>query len=460
MNRQFQYFLILIFISVIVGCNMEQPQIPIDQVENYTEEQESDQPPIINYGRFCEPKELIRNESAIQGYTDKQSYFPGAIVYFYIHSRSPEYKFNLYHIGSTEDLIESQTRSDGRIQNYLCYAYSWGSEWNTTFNYTLPTNLKSGYYSAEVKNETGSWWISFVVKEPVKSADIALIASTNTWCAYNDWGGGSYYANSIQEETRYSENISFLRPDARSNPQEKKHLGGSELHLVRWLENKTINYNLFTDLDLHTSPSTIRNYKVIILQTHPEYYTREMYNTIERYVYNGGKLMYLGGNGMYAKVVYNPNLKILETRKTGEFHSYENTVGGLWRNLEKPESAILGVAYDKRGFDTFHPYKVKNNNHWIFKNTGLQKDDIFGEGCGRNGASGAETDKIDDSSPKNLVHLAKGTNPDEGGADMIYYENSTGGRVFSVGSITYTSCINTDPAISQITENVLVEFLK
>jgi hypothetical protein len=50
-------------------------------------------------------------------------------------------------------------------------------------------------------------------------------------------------------------------------------------------------------------------------------------------------------------------------------------------------------------------------------------------------------------------------NPDQGGAEMVYYETGSGGAVFSVGSITYPACLLVDQALSRITNNVISRFL-
>ena len=42
--------------------------------------------------------------------------------------------------------------------------------------------------------------------------------------------------------------------------------------------------------------------------------------------------------------------------------------------------------------------------------------------------------------------------------EMVYYETSSGGAVFSVGSITYPACLLGDETISRITQNVLARF--
>jgi len=67
--------------------------------------------------------------------------------------------------------------------------------------------------------------------------------------------------------------------------------------------------------------------------------------------------------------------------------------------------------------------------------------------------------KISPSSPKGLEPLARGLNPDSGGAQIVQFETASGGAVFSVGSITYPSALLCDSATSLITLNVLRRFL-
>ena len=99
----------------------------------------------------------------------------------------------------------------------------------------------------------------------------------------------------------------------------------------------------------------------------------------------------------------------------------------------------------------------------MFEGTGLREGDLFGtlsqhERC-PGGASGHETDKMSQSSPENVHLLARGTNPDEGGAEMVIFDTESGGRVFSTGSINYISSLLVDDHVSRITDNVLRRFL-
>jgi hypothetical protein len=56
------------------------------------------------------------------------------------------------------------------------------------------------------------------------------------------------------------------------------------------------------------------------------------------------------------------------------------------------------------------------------------------------------------------VLLAKGTNPDDGGSEIVVHEPGAGAAVFSVGSITWVPALFTDESVSRITRNVIERF--
>ena len=119
----------------------------------------------------------------------------------------------------------------------------------------------------------------------------------------------------------------------------------------------------------------------------------------------------------------------------------------------------MGVVLTFPGIMTGAPYAVRDDSHWCFEGTGLKNGDTFGEKSLHQripgGASGHETDKISAQSPANTRLLAKGLNPDEGGAEIVEHEPGGGGAVFSVGSICWPASILVDDGVAQITENVI-----
>ncbi len=112
---------------------------------------------------------------------------------------------------------------------------------------------------------------------------------------------------------------------------------------------------------------------------------------------------------------------------------------------------------------TAAPYRVVADEHWVFEGTGLRTGSVFGTASLHErvsgGASGHETDKMTPSSPAGTVLLAKGLNPDDGGAEIVVRDTPSGGAVFSVGSIVWPASLLVDDGVSAITRNVLRRFL-
>ena len=103
--------------------------------------------------------------------------------------------------------------------------------------------------------------------------------------------------------------------------------------------------------------------------------------------------------------------------------------------------------------------KVTAANHWIFAGTGVKNGDIFGTKSLHERIPGGvfrhETDKTSPTSPANTEIVAHGLNPNQSGAEIIYYQLDSGGGVFSTGSTTYPASILVDDVVSRITANVI-----
>jgi hypothetical protein len=240
-----------------------------------------------------------------------------------------------------------------------------------------------------------------------------------------------------------------------------------------WLERERFGYDLYAEAQLHDGTLDLDAYRVLMLSIHPEYWTREMYFAVKRWVFErGGRLMYLAGNGLNCEVTLSSGgvmrcLSHLESLH-GEMGGYseDRTVryeSRMHRTLES-EANLLGVVCTETGLMTAAPYRVIDASHWIFEGTGLRNGDAFGEQTLHErvsgGASGHETDKRSASSPANTVLLAKGMNADDGGAEIVYHEPGGGAGVFSVGSITWIPALFPDERVSRITRNVLTKLLR
>jgi G:T-mismatch repair DNA endonuclease (very short patch repair protein) len=420
-------------------------------------------------GCISQNQHLEQNKHPLEGYLDQRSYLPGEIIKLYVHCLGSSYQVTLSTLSGSPNIILSQSNNSPKHQNYSSTAFMYGCNWQETDEISLPANLSSGYYNIELKDGSHLFNIPFIVRPTNPGAKkILILSASNTWNAYNEWGGASFYKflekNNCDEKT--APILSFHRPNtAISSLYRNFHIGASETMLSEWLDANGFAYDVICDEDLNNHPEILPNYQVLCIAMHSEYWTIDMLNTVKAYINHGGRVMNLGANTCYWKVTMKGHE--LEVRKDYSKHQQTGEDGGHWRDLGFPEGPIFGVQFDEAGHNTFQPYQAINTAHWIFAHTSLHDGEFFGTHNLFGGASGWETDKETDDAPLNTILIARGTNAAfsgdtayAGGACMVYTENAAGGAVFSTGSITYTGSLGRDPDIDQITLNVLHRFLR
>jgi hypothetical protein len=320
--------------------------------------------------------------------------------------------------------------------------------------------LEPGFYGVRLSDDAGeAITVPLVIRPIAPSAPLLVLASTNTWAAYNEWGGASLYYWRMTDDLGRDRArvVSRLRPNPAADPDRgAAHLARGLVELVRWLEASGYAYDLATDEDLHADPELFGRYRCVMTDPHAEYWTAAMRGGLERFLARGGSLAYLSGNGLYWKTrALEDAIEVV--KPSGVFADGE--AGGLWADLGLSETRLTGLAYTRRGAGTYAPYRVLRPDHWVFAGTGVAVGANFGERGKFGAASGHETDKVNRHTPKEVVRLAHGRNPHGGGADIIYLERGDGGRVFAAGSITFSGALAEDPVVDRITRNVLNRFL-
>ncbi len=365
----------------------------------------------------------------------------------------------------------------------------------STFTYTVYTNQARSppkvEYSRLVQERGTRPW------NPDQIQDYGL----STYNNHRDGSGICYSSRLRPSLTMRPKYITICQPYAESG---MRHLP-ADTHLFAWLENQRQEFDVITDEDLHEEGvELLHPYKVVMTPSHPEYHTTNTLNAIYEYTRSGGRLMYLGGNGFYWKVAVNENLPgMVEIRRAeggirtwaaepGEYYnSLDGEYGGMWLRNGRPPQRLAGVGFTAQG-DFQGTYYRRNSDldakyEWVFEGV---DDEILGDfGLSGGGAAGFELDRADFSlgTPRNTAVLASSENypehfvlvPEEilshvatrSGkpvselirSDIVIFETAKGGRVFSVGSITFCGSLpwnNFDNNISRMTANVLNRFLE
>lgn len=416
------------------------------------------------------------------------------------------YKLTLWRYGFAKTLVRNlgwfgqhAPWGDRQTLPDRCFVET-GVAWDSGFRKHRPVLSAletSGLYFFHAKTASGRFTSFPLVVAPARPIErIAVLASTNTWNAYNPFGGRSNYllASRLADEplvypkidlpTYHQANedewksassfapLSFDRPEPFNSVAEAVqshdpiegchacHLAPAEWRLLAWLEREGFAYDLYADPHLHDGILNLNAYKILILNTHPEYWSLDMYHTVKKWVFErGGRLVYLGGQGIHAAIDYSSDGTSMVCR-----NAWPVGKESRFQHALESEANLLGVVYTDTGAMTSAPYEVADEKHWFFRGSGLRKGDIFGRKtlhsrCG-DGASGYATDKVSPNTPSQARILAKGLNPNDGGAHLVCLETPSGGAVFSAGSITYAGGLLCDPLLSKLTAHVIERFLR
>ncbi|TXH35590.1 MAG: N,N-dimethylformamidase [Rhodospirillaceae bacterium] len=419
--------------------------------------------------------------------------------------------------------------------------------WDVDVSLIVPGSLRSGVYAAKLTAGDEVEYIPFVVRpgRDQKKAGAVFLMPTASYMAYANertgleggarihaftnhlvglgpgdiWlnehpevGNSLYCHHSDGSGVCYS---SRLRPILNFRPGITSAWIGAagtapwqfnaDLALIGWLEARGIPYDVITDEDLHEEGFPLLDgYNAVLTGSHPEYYSKAMYEALVSYLGRGGRLMYLGGNGFYWRIAYHPILPgVIELRRAedgirdwvaegGEyFHSFTGEYGGMWSRMGRPIHALVGVGMAAQGFDVSSYYRRMPGSRdprasFIFDGV---EDEVIGDfGTVGGGAAGLELDRYDRSqgSPAHALVLASSEShsdtyfppPDEINnatammdgrqnanirADLVFFETQGGGAVFSTGSISWIGSLShnkCDNNVSRITENVLRRFLE
>jgi N,N-dimethylformamidase len=359
-------------------------------------------------------------------------------------------------------------------------------------------------------NERMYWSAGYLEKRPRVTPLLTQPPDLDRYMAeHRELGLSTYDVHSDGSGVCYS---SRLRPILNMRPTYRawrlhdapRHFA-ADLYLIGWLEQAGHAYDVITDEDLHhEGVELLSRYRVVLTGSHPEYVTSAMQAAVRDYLERGGRLMYLGGNGFYWVTsidAQRPHVIELRRGTTGtrawesmpgeEYHSTTGELGGLWRRRGLAPQRSVGVGFAAQGWGGASGYvrlpdSFDRRAAFIFD--GVADDAIVGDfGFVLGGAAGDEIDRYDPrlGSPAHALLLATsaGRHSDyyqvtaedvpimvsgQGGtesplvrADMVFFETSGGGAVFSVGSINWLGSLGVngyDNSVARITDNVLRRF--
>lgn len=399
--------------------------------------------------------------------------------------------------------------------------------WEPSLSFTVPKDWTSGVYALHLETEAGRDNIVFYVRatKAGSQAKVAFLAPTFSYTVYGqyqkkgrealivprsrEWGSlpqapDGHPEYGVSPYNFHSDGSGVVMSTMRRPLIDKRvnqiHLvdpseGGSGLYWIGadsyvtdLLTRRGIDFEVITDHDVHAEGvELLKSFNVVLTGQHPEYHTVETMDALIAYLGDGGRFMYLGGNGFYWKVVPHAagpwafelrraegGIRLWGTEPGEAYHAFDGTYGGLWRRLGRPPQALVGVGFSCQGEYLGFPYTFLDgisDPRVAFMREGLEAakpGNVFGErGFMGGGAAGHELDRADVKlgTPRHAIivgravvpdpsyqpvneerwdHVWPGTREDLIRSDLTFFETPNGGAAFSVGSMNFIGTLPVD----------------
>ena len=390
------------------------------------------------------PEPNVTFHDDIEGYCDALSYRPGETVRFHVSTRARRWSITVERWGSEREVVWSATGLDGVHTPAPDDADRNGCRWPVTAELTTGADWRSGFHLVTLTAEGAEpgrdvAHTGFVVRAPDtgdRRADALLVLATNTWNAYNTWGGASLYTGGTE--------VAFARPwsrgmlwrppterdDRKARPTrwgEEPDIDGEvfqryrldrgyapsigssgwylyERRFVEWAEANGHRFDMAVSSDLERHPDVLDGYTTVVSVGHDEYWSAAQRDAVEAHVRRGGRFVSFSGNTMFWQVRLEPaDGTGRDTMICHKYTAHETdpvvTAGrpaemtGMFADplVGRPEASFLGggsawglyVRFGRsvaRGSGAFTVYR---HDHWLLDGTGLDYGDLLGSthGC-------------------------------------------------------------------------------
>jgi hypothetical protein len=372
----------------------------------------------------------ITHYDAIEGYSLQPSCRAGEVVQVCASTTSERFDVEVHRWGATRELVWTARDVVGREQPTPADADAAGCGWEPLVQIPTERAWRSGFYlvtltAQDAPEDRAVGYTGFVVRATTPGRALFVLA-TNTWNAYNNWGGRSLYTGGKE--------VSFQRPwgrgmlvrpevdreDRKSPPRRPGeqpdvdgdlyqtfryehgfpgYLGSAgwftyERRFAEWADRADLKLDYAISSDLEQVAGITDGYRLVIGAGHDEYWSAAGRETIERFVAGGGNYASFSGNTMFWRVRLERGGTSMVCHKYTA-HATDPVVTedptamtGMWADpvVGRTERGLLGAAsmyglYARFGQATprgVPGFVVYRPDHWLLDGTGLRYGDVLG----------------------------------------------------------------------------------
>jgi hypothetical protein len=367
----------------------------------------------------------------VSGYCWPHSIEPSGVVSLHVSSSGGrDVQVEIARVGHRREVVWSGTVAAGD-HPVPPKAYELGCDWPAATTVTAALEWRSGYYEVvltiDVDGKQRRDHAFFVVRPPADSPNTILLAlATNTWYAYNDFGGNNLYTGGTTSSLQrpMARGYLFKPPGAGRrvttihppDPDMNTHVGylrqhklspyaGSagwpdwELPFVQWAERNGYAIDVCTNADLEDHPDLLASKRLVLSVGHDEYWSGPMRDTVEAFIAAGGNAAFFSGNTAFWQVRMEArDATGAATRMVGYKGQFKDDpvydtprmseLTSIWSDhlIGRPENHMTGVSFSRGGYHRIGKrvtsgaggYTLHRADHWLFEGTGLGYGDVLG----------------------------------------------------------------------------------
>jgi hypothetical protein len=419
---------------------------------------------------------------AMLGYAGQASVLPGETITLYASTTARSFRVRAYRMGwyggDQARLVWTSPSTRGHrqrppvlIQPTRTVEARWGP------SLRIPTEgWPEGSYLLRMDSEAGAQrYVPITVRSASTAGKIVIKNCTETWQAYNSWGGYNLYngPGGVADYSNRSLAVSLDRPyDASGAYMFLWH----EQKFVALAERTGLPLAYTTSMDIEADPHVLDGASAFFSLGHDEYWSPPERTNVTAARDAGVNLAFLGANCMFrrtrlASTRLGPG-RLVICYKTSYlqdpmYGKHPSLVTSDWREPPdpQPESALIGTLYESNPVDA--AYVVATPDAWMFRGTGVRKGSKF------TGLVGIEYDRVNPDSPierpiQVLSHSPLTCRGVNSYADSAYYTHSGGAGVFSAGTMRWVASMggvhsfgltpHTAAFTRQVTSNILLAY--
>jgi hypothetical protein len=239
------------------------------------------------------------------------------------------------------------------------------------------------------------------------------VLATNTWNAYNDFGGRNLYTGAITPSFERPLSAGMLaKPEGHGERlvdggraylayTDEHNFGtwhgmagwaGQERRFAAWAARAGIDLDFATNADVEQHTDLLDGCHLYLSVGHDEYWSWAMRDALDRFVDGGGNVAFLSGNTCYWQIRIEGRRMVCYKHRYTEDPMYgseqQHLTTTMWADplVGRPEASLTGLSFTRGGYHRIARsvrrgsggHEIHRPDHWLLEGTGLARGDQLG----------------------------------------------------------------------------------